>query len=142
MQPTSIVLWGLGLAIFSLCAWDVILDVGGSNQWTISYNLLSVEVANPWFGLGLIFTLSSLVGHLCLAHIGPDLTGWKLWARMGIGLAPILATFVLLVAGRHATDIPQAAGAFAEFNLRHGVILWIVSGLGLLNGAYMVPQHP
>jgi hypothetical protein len=138
----NIVLWGVCLAIGALCCWDVVLAVGGNNDCTISYQMLGVEVRNPIFGIGLMVTFATLVGHLCLPKIVPDLTGWLAWGRMCLGLAPIVATYLLLAVHPQSHDIRAAAFEFGRDNLRHGFLLWLAAGYGIWNGAVMVPQHP
>lgn len=126
------------LGVMTLCLLDVILECTLGNEWTISWNLLGLELGNPIFGLGLVYSLCTLVGHLCLPRSTPDLTGIWLYTRMIIGLLPILGTFVYMAVGPSVTVY---SGWTRVETIRHGIFLWIFAGVGLLNGAIGVPQH-
>jgi hypothetical protein len=111
------------------------------NSWTISWNALGIVVNYPIFGVGLAYSLSTLVGHLTLPHVGPDIIGIWVWIRISAGLLPILGTLLLLAWHPQAQNIDDAAKKFAKNKLWYGILLWIVCGLGLLNGVFLLPQH-
>ena len=144
MKPHDIVNACTALIFNIWCILDVILyKVGGDNA-TISYNLLRVEVSHPIFGYGLSYTFGTAVGHFCCPKVGPDITGVLLYIRLFTGLLPILGTLLLIGFGPVSTTKPftDALQTWGSNNWRHVPTLVLGFLLGLLNGMYMVEQHP
>ena len=139
----SLVLKSVCLVVIAWCVWDVILDCLGGSDWTISRSLLGLEGPHPLTSLLVCYTLSVLVGHLYIAAFRPSPPEGWMWPRTIATLAPVAWAI-----WRLATEVPGADSLTQLQRLfSHGIwpvffALWATGGVGLLAGAFGVPQHP